>query len=176
MHQPASRGRHGAAVRALAGRRRLEAGHSLIELTVALVVLSIALATSVPAFHRLGDSNELVGATDELAGHLRITRQKAVSLGVPHVFIWNEVQQLYIIVCDTNGNGLPDAGEPRDGPFALPDGVSMHNAGDGGFTTSRVIFQPNGSANESGSIDITHDSGGEKRLTVLAPTGQVKID
>jgi Tfp pilus assembly protein FimT len=176
VHRPACHDRDGATAHATASAGGREAGHSLVELTVALVVLSIALATSLPAFHRIGDTNELMSATDQLGGHLRITRQKAVSLGVRHIFIWNEVQQLYLIVRDDNGNGLPDIGEPRNGPFALPSGVSMHNASAGGFTTSRVIFEPGGGANESGAIEVSHTTVGTKRLTVLAPTGQVKID
>lgn len=159
-----------------AKRPQRTAGFSTIELAVAMVVASITLAVAIPAFQKLNGTNELLGASDQFAGHLRIARQKAVAMGIPHIVIWNDVSRTYVIVRDQNGNGAPDAGEQTDGPFALPDRIDIQNAGAGGFSGNSVVFSPAGSASESGSVELTNDRGHVRALTLLAPTGLVKVE
>jgi Tfp pilus assembly protein FimT len=141
-----------------------------------MVLMGIILAASVPAVKKLGQTNDLVSSADQLAAHMRLARQKAVARGMAHILVWSEQAQLYAIVVDENGNGLPDVGEPRDGPFGLSSGVEMHNSPGQGFSTTAVVFQPVGSASETGTVNVAGLCGGLRNVTVLAPTGQVKVE
>jgi len=57
-------------------------GFTLIELMITLTVLGILVAFSVPAFMRLSGSQRLKGATENVAGQLRLAREKAVATGI----------------------------------------------------------------------------------------------
>ena len=156
-------------------RFRTQAGFSLIDLAVAITIIGITLAASIPALSKLGQSNNLLNSTEQVAGHLRLARQKAVTRGVPHILAWDEWTQQYVIVMDQNGNGLPDSTESREGPFDLPFGVTLQNSTTQGFTASLLTFSPGGSASESGTVILSNNRGDEKNLSVLAPTGHVRV-
>jgi type II secretory pathway pseudopilin PulG len=152
-----------------------QAGFSMFDLAIVLVMIGITLAASVPALTKLSQSNRLVNTADQLAGHLRLARQKAVARGVPHIVFWDEATQQYVIVVDQNRNGLPDVSEPFEGPFLMPDGVHLANSPSEGFTSSLLSFTPGGAASESGTMVVSNDRGDAKRLSVLAPTGNVRV-
>ena len=61
---------------------RLDArGYSLLELAIVIVVMGIGLAISVPAYRNYRESNSLKAATENIAGQLRLAREKAISTG-----------------------------------------------------------------------------------------------
>ncbi len=63
-------------------RRTASRGFSLIEVTVAVLVLGLLLAFSVPAFQGLSASYQLKGAAENIAAQLRLSREKAIATGV----------------------------------------------------------------------------------------------
>jgi Tfp pilus assembly protein FimT len=152
-----------------------QAGYSLLDLTLVLVIIGITLAASLPAISKLGSSSNLVNSSDQIAGHLRLARQKAVARGVSHIVAWDETTQQYAIVMDQNANGLPDSAESREGPFDLPNGVTLQNSPSQGFSASMLMFTPGGSASESGTVVLSNVRGDSKNLSVLAPTGHVRV-
>lgn len=152
-----------------------EAGYSLIELAVVIILLGITLAASIPAFSRLMQSNSLQNAANQVSGHMRLARQMAVASGVPYIVDWDSTES-YLLVRDDNQNDAPDVGEPADGPFTLPSRVSLENSEDDGFTSSLVVFSRDGSASESGTLVLSNDRGHSLNLMLLAPTGQVRVD
>ncbi len=154
-----------------------QAGFSVIELMVVLLVVGITLAAGVPAFQSFIRSSGLKNGTENLAAQLRLARQMAVSQSVDQIVVWNPDSRQYRIVTDEDGNGVAGVGEPTVGPFTLPDRVDLANAtGSDAFTGSQVIFSPDGSASESGSVVLSTDDTHTLTLSVLAPTGQVRID
>jgi hypothetical protein len=76
---------------------------------------------------------------------------------------------------DQNGNGVPDSTESHEGPFVLPNGITLQNSPSHGFTASLLLFSPAGSASESGTVTLSNNRGDTKNLSVLAPTGHVRI-
>lgn len=149
-----------------------EAGYSLIELAVVVIILGITLTASIPAFSRLMQSNSLQNAAGQFSGHMRLARQMAVTSGVSYIVDWDSTET-YLIIRDNNENDVPDVGEPADGPFTLPKRVSL---ADSAFTSSRVTFSRDGSASESGTLMLSNDRGHSVNLMLLAPTGQVRIN
>ena len=156
-------------------RSQPQAGFSLIDLAIVMMIIGITLAASIPAISKLGQTNSLMNSTEMVAGHLRLARQKAVARGVPHILAWDEDTQQYVIVTDQNGNGVPDSTESREGPFTLPHGITLHNSTTQGFTANLLTFSPGGSASESGTVILSNNRGDARNLSVLAPTGHVRI-
>jgi type IV fimbrial biogenesis protein FimT len=155
---------------------RGEAGFSLIEMAVVLVIFGITLTATIPAFSRLMQSNSLQDAAKQLSGHLRLSRQMAVASGVSHILDWNVADETYLIIRDENENDTPDVGETTTGPFTLPGRVDLQDSGVDPFSTSLVVFSRDGSASESGTVVLSNDRGHSMNLILLAPTGQVRLD
>jgi hypothetical protein len=82
----------------------------------------------------------------------------------------------YSIVRDDNQDGTAQDGEPVMGPFAIPDDLSMASADGESFTGDQVVFNPNGSASETGAVVLSNSAGYAVQLTLLAPTGQVRLN
>jgi prepilin-type N-terminal cleavage/methylation domain-containing protein len=57
-------------------------GFSLVELAVAILLLGMLFAFSIPAFRSLSASYQLRGATENVAAQLRLAREKAIATGV----------------------------------------------------------------------------------------------
>ena len=53
-------------------------GFSLVELAVTLVVLGLVLAFSIPAYQSMNTSQQLKGATENIASQLRMMREVAI--------------------------------------------------------------------------------------------------
>jgi prepilin-type N-terminal cleavage/methylation domain-containing protein len=57
-------------------------GFSLVELAIVLVVMGLLLSFSIPSFRRLSASFQLRGAAENVAGQLRLARERAIATGV----------------------------------------------------------------------------------------------
>ncbi len=151
------------------------AGFSLIEAGFVMLTLGIALAMTMPSFAKFMHSNSVKSSASQLAGHLRLARQKAVTESIQHIVSWNATTDTYRIVRDLDGDGVVDTNEPFEGPFRLAEHVELANASPGGFSASSVLFLPNGSASESGAVVLSEPNGSASRIELLAPTGQTKV-
>jgi type II secretion system protein H len=149
-----------------------QAGFTLTELMVGVVVMGITLAATAPAVGRYMRSASLDSAAKDMAGHIRLTRQKAVAEGKQYLFLWYNSNWYYIISDDDN-NGYYTSGEQYDGPIWLPDGITAVNAT--GITSSYTRFLPNGSCSQSGTFQLFNDRGESITMTLLGPTGQVMM-
>jgi len=155
--------------------RNQQAGFTMVELMIAVTLIGLTLAASLPGFRQLIESNNLAEGGRQFAGHIRLARQMAVAEGVPYIVTWDDNAETYSIVRDEDQDGVVDGGEPAQGPFLMPKGVGLANAGNGGFAGSQVVLNPNGTASETGSLRLNNDRGALLRLTLLGPTGQVEI-
>ncbi len=63
----------------------LHRGFTLVEMAVVLTLLGLLLAFSVPAFHSASQGYQLKGATQNIAGQLRLAREKAIATGTDQV-------------------------------------------------------------------------------------------
>jgi prepilin-type N-terminal cleavage/methylation domain-containing protein len=57
-------------------------GFSLVELAIVLVVMGLIFGFSVPSFQRISSSYKLRGAAENVAGQLRLAREKAIATGL----------------------------------------------------------------------------------------------
>jgi prepilin-type N-terminal cleavage/methylation domain-containing protein len=153
-------------------KRARQAGFSLTEVMMVMLVMGLTLAAGVPAFGRFTQTARLDGAARQFAGHMRLARQQAVSEGTPYLFLWSNSTWYYLIK-DKDRNGYYSHGDTYVGPYWLPSGIYPQNAS--GFTSAYFSLSPNGSCDQSGSVELTNDRGTVITLTLLGPTGQVQI-
>lgn len=59
-----------------------ERGFSLIELAIVLVVMGILVGFSVPSFQRISSTYQLQASAENVAGQLRLARERAIATGV----------------------------------------------------------------------------------------------
>jgi prepilin-type N-terminal cleavage/methylation domain-containing protein len=118
-------------------------GFSLVELAIVLVVMGLLLTFSIPGFRGLSSTYQLRGATENIAGQLRLARAKAIATGVE--------QPLHIPNSTTYHihypSGISTAWTlPRGVTFTNPTvGSWLHMASDGHLneTGSRIIVVRN---------------------------------
>lgn len=57
-------------------------GFTLVEMAVTILVLGLIFAFSIPAFRSVSASQQLKGATENIAAQLRLAREKAIATGI----------------------------------------------------------------------------------------------
>ena len=158
-------------MRAAPGRQ----GYTVIEVMVVTLIVGLILAASLPAFRNLIQSNDLHSGAEEFASRIRLARQRAVAEGVAYIVSWDSNNGTYTVGRDDNGNGTLDAGEITLGPASLPSTLTLLNSGSDPFSTNQVTFTPDGRASETGTVILRNLRGATVNLSVLAPTGLVRI-
>jgi prepilin-type N-terminal cleavage/methylation domain-containing protein len=93
-------------------------GFTLVELAVTLTVLGMLLAFSVPAFNRINQSYQIKGSAENMAGTLRLWRERAISTGV------NQEVHFHNLVGNSNWHIHSGSKTIWGGKF--PEGVSLY--------------------------------------------------
>lgn len=151
-------------------------GFSAIELMVALVIMGVILAMGLPSFSSSLGAHRINSDAGALASQMQLARGKAIAENIPHIVSWSASTEQYFVVQDSNQDGIPNWGtEATSGPFELSDGIDLNNCTSGGFTTNQIIFFPDGSASETGCLELTNAKGGVMQLSVLQPSGVVDV-
>jgi type IV fimbrial biogenesis protein FimT len=91
-----------------------QAGFSLIELVVALLVAMILMAVALPMFLRAYHSYQLSNAALQVADILRLTRYEAIRLNKPVNCVMQpsgSYPGMTVLWADSNGNGIQDPTE-----------------------------------------------------------------
>ena len=132
-------------------------GFTLIELAITLTVIGLVLAFSVPAFRNLSGSQGLKGAAENVAGQLRLARQKAVATGTVQPIHFTGLTVYHVhpfggaVVLGTTWN--------------LPPNVSF-----GRFMNDFYNMQPDGRVGLQGSADgvipLVDNRGNRDTITV----------
>jgi prepilin-type N-terminal cleavage/methylation domain-containing protein len=152
-------------------------GITLLELMITVVVLGITATFAFPKFERAMDKLRLKSAGRDLTSSLRLARSDAVSRRQQFGVYFDSYSGQYILFKDlANLTAFTyDAGSDSDMVTTpLPSRV---NFGSTSFPNSVVIFKPDGSASNSGSIGLYSSEGsyGTFTVDVLSSTGRVKL-
>lgn len=117
-------------------RERGDAGFTLIEMMVVLVLVALTLGLSLPAWNSRG-SAQLRPLTAQLAAELRMARSTAIIQNRPISFVFDPKARVYQV----QGVGRPTA-LPRSVGLTLV--TSKELVRDGG--SARLVFFPDGSS------------------------------
>jgi prepilin-type N-terminal cleavage/methylation domain-containing protein len=148
-------------------RERAERGFSLIELAIVLVVLGILFAFSIPNFQSLSSSFQLRGAAENVAGQLRLARERAIATGVeqPIHIPSSSVYHLHY----ASGIGLA---------WTLPRGITFTGAsvGDWYYLASDGRYYQNSSHTTTGSnVIVVGNTRGDLDTVSVQPSGLILI-
>ena len=138
----------------------LEAGFTLIEIVLVLVLLAVAGAVVVPAIQPALDSVRAEAAVRRTASFLDDARRRAVLERKVLVVRCRPGEERLVLLGSTSGEKV----------FPVPEAVALLSCGPG-----ELRYFPQGSS--TGSTLLLRDRrGGERRLTVGAFTGLSRID
>jgi len=154
---------------------RSSRGLTLIEMTVALLLLAIIVAASVPTMATLGSSARTTAAARHMVSQLQALRWKSISRARSHGLLFDHDREgwFWTVVQDGNGNGLRTAEvlSGKDlrlsGPHRLSDEIAHTELG----------FPPGGPFRRippaSGWISAASDPVriGQTRLLAFTPLG-----
>lgn len=136
--------------------RTTQAGFTLIEVLIAVLLVAILAIFGFPALQNMIVRSKIEGMARNTATLMQLARLDAIRRSTPAV-VWFRINEEEIVAfSDTDGNGNFDPGERLLGRHFLPTGVSF-SAPDGeavvdGFVNDRVIFFPNGSVDNQGAV------------------------
>lgn len=131
-----------------------EDGLTLVELVVALAVLSVLLSVAVPAYTRMSAQNHLATSVNLLVAAMASARQTAVARSAPVTFCAGEPlhgcdgdwsARRWLVFVDRDRDGRVDAGEDLRIVEALAPEAPVTLSANGPFN-SAVVFNPAGLA------------------------------
>lgn len=152
-------------------RTRSERGFTLVEMAVALLILGMLMAFSVPAFQSLNKTNQLHGATENIAANMKMMREKAIATGRPQ-----PVHMTENFPAGKTWDYHVHNVEPPVVGWDLPRGVTYASAGPSPTfkKDGRAYVDSNSTALTSGLI-ILRNERGERDTVALLSSGQILV-
>jgi len=179
---------------------RRQAGYSLMELLVALLVATILVAVSLPMFWRAYRSYQLTSAAHDMADILRLTRYEAIRLNKPVncvIQASGSYPGMIVAFTDSNGNNMPDRNEnmrllgsagnlvdPGSGVPGLSALLTASNIGSmptqSWPTITSVLFDARGAVKPPTNVDVFYLASAVApeagyRAVLLMPAGSMQI-
>lgn len=173
-----------------------QAGMSLIELMIGIVVFGIVLALGVPTFSRWTQSSQIRNAAEAIHNGLTLARAEAVRRNTTVRFQFVTTTTSACALSDTGANWVVSLDTPAGACDAAPSDnvapriVQVRSAADGSRNAavnaggvSLITFNGTGQASVAAAINVTNPAGGAcapggpmrcMRVTV-ATGGQVRM-
>lgn len=148
---------------------RREAGFTLVEVLVVLVVVGVLLGVAFFSLNRSAAHWDLVATARELVSHLRATRDLAVARGVESALTIYQKDNCYRF------ERTPGVWETVYLPARIRfAGLTFANPPVAG-AVYEVRFDPSGSSGNGGTATLQSVTGEVKKIVVFGPTGRVRI-
>ena len=129
-------------------RRRQDAGYTLVELAVVVLVVGIIVAFGLPGLARSITTNNLHNSSQVLIGEMNLARQKAIT---------NSKQNWVWFATGGTTYWTLQSGEGWKGPFSLPSRVTIANPN---FSSLNYFwYGADGKPNTSGYVALVNTAG-----------------
>ncbi len=120
-------------------------GFSLVEMLIALAIVTILSAIAIPMFSGFVDNRDLKSAARDIAGDIFETKQRAISSGNFFRMDFDVANNSYTIKeCDANNSDASCVVQNTKTPSAFRNDVQITNATFSGAVPTRITFQPRG--------------------------------
>ena len=151
---------------------RKQAGMTLIEMLVVLVILAIAAALAAPNVSRWIESYTVRKASRQLVSDLQLAKLKTISQGVQHRILFDPANKTYTIQKLNGGvwqqvdiaRSLSDVNNPY-----YAGGVALTNT----FNNNAVTFSTTGTASPAGTVTLA-TTNYNRQVTVIL-TGRISV-
>jgi prepilin-type N-terminal cleavage/methylation domain-containing protein len=150
-------------------------GVTLIELVIAVVIVSVIAAMAIPQFGRVVPRLEFKSASRDVVSDLRLARSLAIAQRTQIGLYFNSSQRQYSIFKDiANPDAFTfEAGDSLIRTVTLDQNLSIPSCS---FTNYTIVFKPDGSASSTGGVVVGYSQGSDlANVNVLASTGRVKL-
>ncbi len=150
-------------------------GLTILELTIAGVVLGVIVAMAAPEFGTTVQRLKFKGRSRDVISDIRLARSDAVSQRAQFGVHFDYGQNGYTLFKDLVNPGLfqYDWGDSVIKTVSWGQDAWLYYTS---FSPSTVVFMPDGSASISGDVILSDASYNRKaRINVLAATGRVKL-
>jgi len=150
-------------------------GITLLELVIAVVVLGVIAALSVPRFGDVLSRLKFKSMSRDIVSDMRLARSDAVSQRAQSGLCFDYSQNGYILFKDKINPDLftYEVGDSVIKTVSLGQDLFLYYCT---FNNNTIVFKPDGSACCSGSVTIARNQGGELAdIDVLASTGRVRL-
>ena len=135
---------------------RHEYGFSLVEMAVTLLVLGLMAAITIPVIRGFSESHRLRGATENLAGQIRMVREKAIATGV------DQTMHFYL---DTHGADYHVHNPGVIGPlWSFPKDITYDETPGDDLDTLRL--KRDGRASPAGTIVLVDSRGTRDTISI----------
>lgn len=139
-----------------------DAGFTLVEMMVTILLLGLLFAFAVPTVQTMSGAYKLKGATENLAGQIRLGRDRALATGVNQHFHFTPFSGADYFIIDHSTGNIPSR-------WNLPKGITYFT---GAGTIGWVDMKIDGRASFSGLI-ILQDQRGLRDTVSIQTSGLV---
>jgi len=146
-------------------KRMNQQGVTLIELVVVFVIIAIGAALVVPNIGGWLPNYRLRSATRDIASTMRTAQMKAVSNNMEYRVFFPDASSY---VLQRNSGGFINEGTLQ----TIPPGIFLDLSN---LPGNNARFNPN-STSSIGSVTLTNTKGTQKRITLTAATGRVRVE
>jgi len=147
--------------------RSRSAGFTLVEIAVTILLLGMLFALAVPTVSQLSGSYHLKTASENLAGQIRLGRERAIATGINQHFHFITITNADYFIID-------HMTAVQTGNWKFPKGVTYFN---GAGTISWVDMAPDGRAkwgtNPASGMIIIQDQRGVRDTVSIQASGLV---
>jgi type IV fimbrial biogenesis protein FimT len=144
-------------------------GVTLIELVVVFAIIAIGAVLLAPNIGAWLPNYRLRSATRDIASTMRTAQMKAVSNNTQYRVDFNVGGNNYVLQYQTTAGFVNDGATQN-----LPTGVTFISAIFSGGVP-QAVFNTN-STSSSGGVTLKNTKGSQKRITLTAATGRVRIE
>jgi Tfp pilus assembly protein FimT len=138
---------------------------------VVITIMGLVLAASWGGFRDLLEQHRVTAAANQIATHLRLSRERAVAEGDHYVVTFRVPNNDYEVWDDRDSDAIAGPNEVRR-LQPMPSGTAIANPSF--FGSNRLTFRADGTTDASGSIDV-QSGNSVRRIDVLASTGKVTV-
>lgn len=142
-----------------------EKGVTLAELIVVFVIIAIGAVLLVPSIGAWLPNYRLRSATRDVASMMRVAQMKAVSTNMEYRVRFPDAKS-YVLERNTGGF------IPEGATQIIPPGISVDLSN---LPGNEAHFNSNSTCS-IGSVTLTNTKGTQKKITLNAATGRVKIE
>jgi type IV fimbrial biogenesis protein FimT len=143
-----------------------DAGFTMVELLITLVLVGIVLSIAVPAVSGWLDNSNLKAGARTMASDVAFLRESALATGRTHTMAFNVGANQYTMQWDSDGDGAADASVPN-----YPASRTLSESGSGVRITSAsqspIKIISSGAINPFGTVVITNNRGSTATITTM---------